>query len=75
MAEIIKFPYTHVDNLTLDNIHEMIDDIPTDDEITGFMIVVTTKSNQILTCYDNQESVKSLGALEILKANIINNMG
>ena len=74
MAEIIKFPYTHVDNITLENIHEMIDDIPTDDEITGFMIIVTTKNKNILTCWDSQKSVESLGALEILKNNIINNM-
>lgn len=74
MADIIKFPYVHSDNITLNNIHEMIDDFPTDDPITGFMIIVTTESKNILTCYDNQESVKSLGALEVLKHNILNNM-
>lgn len=75
MAKIIKFPYTHVDKMTLETIHEMIDDFPSDDEITGVMIIVTTKNQQILTCYDNQEVVKSLGALEVLKSNMINNMG
>lgn len=74
MGEIIKFPYTHVDKMTLETIHEMVDDFPTDDEITGCMIIVTTKNKNILTCYDTQESVKSLGALEVLKHNILNNM-
>ncbi len=74
MADIIKFPYVHTDNIGLENIHEMIDEFPTDDPITGFMIIVTTESKNILTCYDNKESVKTLGALEVLKHNILNNM-
>lgn len=74
MAEIIKFPYKHSNEIVLENIHEMIDEFPTDDKITGFMIIVTTENKNILTCYDNQESVKTLGALEILKNNIIENM-
>lgn len=74
MADIIKFPYTHVDEMTLDTIHEMVDDFPSNDEINGCMIIVTTKNGNILTCYDNQESVKSLGALEVLKHNILKNM-
>lgn len=74
MTDIIKFPYTHVDKMTLETIHEMVDDFPSDDEITGCMIIVTTKNKNILTCYDNQESVKSLGALEVLKHNILKNM-
>lgn len=74
MADIIKFPYRHANEIVLDNIHEMIDELPTNDKITGFMIIVTTENNNILTCYDNQESVKSIGALEILKNNIIENM-
>lgn len=75
MAEIIKFPYKHSNEIVLENIHEMIDEFPTDDKITGFMIIVTTENNNILTCYDNQESSKTIGALEILKHNIIENMG
>lgn len=74
MADIIKFPYTHASNMTLDTIHEMVDDFPSEDEIEACMIVVITKSKNILTCYDAQESVKCLGALEVLKNNIINNM-
>ena len=74
MADVIKFPYTHVDKMTLGTIHEMVDDFPSDDEITGCMIIVTTKNGNILTCYDNQESVKSIGALEVLKHNILKNM-
>lgn len=74
MADVIKFPYTHVDYMTLGTIHEMVDNFPSDDEITGCMIIVTTKNGNILTCYDNQESVKSIGALEVLKHNILKNM-
>lgn len=74
MVEIIKFPYVHTNNINLESIHEMIDEFPTDDPITGFMIIVTTENKNILTCYDNKESVKSLGALEILKHNILQNM-
>lgn len=74
MAEIIKFPYKHSNEIVLENIHEMIDELPTDDKITGFMIIVTTENNNILTCYDNKESSKSIGALEILKNSIIKDM-
>lgn len=74
MAKIIKFPYTHVDKMTLETIHEMVDDFPTDDEITACMIIVTTKNKNVLTCYDTQKCVESLGALEVLKHNILNNM-
>lgn len=74
MDNIIKFPYTHANKITLETIHEMVDDFPSDDEITGCMIIVTTENKNILTCYDNKESVKTLGALEVLKHNILNNM-
>lgn len=74
MNNIIKFPYTHVDKMTLETIHEMVDDFPSDDEITGCMIIVTTKNKNILTCYDTKESVKAIGALEVLKNNIMKNM-
>lgn len=74
MTEIIKFPYTHANKITLETIHEMVDDFPSDDDINGCMIIVTTENKNILTCYDNKESVKSLGALEVLKHNILNNM-
>ena len=74
MNNIIKFPYTHASNINLNTIHEMVDDFPSDDEITGCMIIVTTKNKNILTCYDTQESVKAIGALEVLKHNILKNM-
>lgn len=74
MADIIKFPYVHSDNIALNNIHEMIDDFPSSEKITDFMIVVTTESGQIYTGYDGKQSLKCVGVLEVLKNNILHNM-
>lgn len=74
MDNIIKFPYKHVDHVTLENIHEMIDDFPGNEKITDFMIVVTTESGQIYTGYDGKQSLKCVGVLEVLKNNILHRM-
>lgn len=75
MADIIKFPYAHANDITIENIHEMVDCLPTiNEQINTFMLIVTTESGQIYTGYDGKQALKCVGALEVLKNNILHGM-
>lgn len=75
MVDIIKFPYTHVNDITIENIHEMVDCLPAvNEKIADFMLIVTTESGQIYTGYDGNKALKCVGALEVLKNNILHKM-
>lgn len=42
-------------------------------EVESFSIVINIK-NKIMTCYDGESAIKTIGMLEVLKQNIIEKM-
>lgn len=73
MSEIIKFP-PREGEITHESFHELIDELNYPCEFTGVMIVVTCKDKTILSCFDSLKGLECVGALEVLKGDIIQNM-
>lgn len=74
MSEVIKFPYQHSEELNHAKMHEMIDEVDYPSKFTGFFIAITCEDGVILTCFDQTKALENIGALEILKRDIIQNM-